>query len=217
MAKGTDFGGVHSYTDLHLIQQLVDIQPAEPKLNLIDIPGADGSKDLTELPAGRAVYKNRKITWTFALYPGDAWHTKHRQVSNALNGRSCRITLDDDPGYYYQGRLTVKKYKTDNALRQITVEATCQPYMLKQEETRVESALSTSFRSITLTNEAKPAIPSITVPSATTLRWGGSIVELPAGTFRSLDIELQAGENVLEAKLASGTGTIVITYQEGTL
>ena len=133
--KGTDFGGVHSYTDLHLIQQLVDIQPAEPKLNLVDIPGADGSKDLSEMPGGRVVYKDRTLTWTFALYPGENWHDKHRQVSNTLNGRRCKITMDDDPGHYYLGRLSVKKYNTDKVLRQITVEATCSPWMLKQEQT----------------------------------------------------------------------------------
>lgn len=137
MARGTDFGGIHSYRDLNLIQQAVEEQPAEPKLNLIDIPGADGSKDLSELPTGRVVYSDRSLSWTFALYPGENWTAKHRQVSNALNGRRCRITLDEDPGYYYDGRVTVKKYARDKLLRQITVEATCAPYMLKQEKTCV--------------------------------------------------------------------------------
>ena len=144
MAKGTDFGGVHSYWDLNLIQQRVDIQPAEPKLNTVDIPGADGSVDLSTQPAGRIVYRDRVLTWTYALYPGENWHLKHRQVSNALNGRRCRITLDDDPDYYYDGRLTVKKYNTDKLLRQITIEAVCAPYILKQQPTVVRVPLGPS-------------------------------------------------------------------------
>lgn len=135
MARGTDFGGIHSHRDLNLIQQLVEVQPAEPKLNLVDIPGADGSRDLSALPAGRVVYADRSITWTFALYPGEKWDAKHRQVSNALNGRECKITLDTDPDYYYQGRLSVKKYNHDRTLHQITVEATCRPWILKQMQT----------------------------------------------------------------------------------
>ena len=217
MAKGTDFGGVHSSTDLNLIQQKVEIQPAEPKLNLVDVPGADGSKDISELPAGRIVYKDRLLTWTFALYPGENWHAKHKQVSNALNGRRCKITLDDDPNYYYFGRLTVKKYNTDRALRQITVEAICNPYLLKQEETRVETAINTTARSISLPNEFKPAIPTITVSGTTTITWKGATTTLNAGTHRILDIELQAGANTLTAKMTSGSGTMVITYQEGSL
>jgi len=137
MARGTDFGGIHSHRDLNLIQQTVEVDPAEPKLNLVEIPGADGAVDMTEQPAGRVTYNTRKITWTFALYPGESWDAKHRQVSNALNGRKCNITLDTDPGYYYQGRLSVTKHKIDNTLRQITVVAICQPYKLKQDQTIV--------------------------------------------------------------------------------
>lgn len=218
MARGTDFGGVHSSIDLHLIQQRVDVQPAEPKLNLIDIPGGDGAKDMSTQPAGRVVYKDRKITWTFALYPGDIWAEKHRQVSGALNGKYCQITLDSDPDYYYLGRLVVKSYKVDNQLRQITVEASCRPYMLRQQETKITvSNLSTAYRTLDLVNDRKPAIPTILVTAETTLRWNGATVTLAPGTHKILDIELQEGINKLEAKVTAGTGSITLTYQEGAL
>ena len=218
MARGTDFGGVHSFIDLHLIQQMVDVQPAEPKLNLIDIPGGDGAKDMSTQPAGRVVFKDRTITWTFALYPGDIWAEKHRQVSGALNGKYCRITLDSDPDYYFLGRLVVKNYKVDNQLRQITITASCRPYMLRQAETVVKvSNLSTTYRTLDLVNDRKPAIPTITVTAETTLRWNGGTVTLAPGTHKILDIELQEGINKLEAKVTTGTGSITLTYQEGAL
>lgn len=218
MARGTDFGGVHSYIDLHLIQQKVDVQPAEPKLNLIEIPGADGAKDLSTQPAGRVVFKDRKITWTFALYPGENWSAKHRQVSGALNGRYCRITLDSDPEYYYLGRLAVKSYNISNQLRQIIVEASCRPYMLRQQETRVQvSNLSTTYRTLDLVNDRMPVIPIITVSAETTLRWNGGTFTLAPGTHKVLDIELQEGVNKLEAKTTTGTGSITLLYQEGAL
>ena len=218
MARGTDFGGVHSFIDLHLIQQMVDVQPAEPKLNLIDIPGGDGAKDMSTQPAGRVVYKDRTITWTFALYPGDIWAEKHRQVSGALNGKYCRITLDSDPDYYFLGRLVVKNYKVDNQLRQITITASCRPYMLRQAETVVKvSNLSTTYRTLDLVNDRKPAIPTISVTAETTLRWNGGTVTLAPGTHKILDIELQEGINKLEAKVTAGTGSITLTYQEGAL
>lgn len=220
--KGTDFGGVHSYIDLHLIQQRVDIQPAEPKLNLVDIPGADGSKDLTEMPGGRVVYNDRILTWDFALYPGENWHDKHRQVSNALNGRRCKITLDDDPGHYYLGRLSVKKYNTDKLLRQITVEATCSPWMLKQEPTVHTLTVNDGVTyNLTLLNEAKPAIPTIELTHEAYIGFGGTdaalTTHLSAGVYTSLDIVLQPGENVLKVSFPGRTGTITVTYQEGSL
>lgn len=217
MAKGTFFGGLHSSLDLHLIQQSVDVQPAQPKLNLVDVPGADGSKDLSAQPGGRVVYEDRKLTWTFALYPGQNWHAKHMEVSNALNGLSCEIVLDDDPGYYYQGRLSVEKYNVDGLLKQITVTATCRPYKFKLGETTVTSSLTTAYKAIDLPNDRKPVVPTITVTAETTLRWNGNTFTLNAGTHKVLDIELKQGANTLEAKVTSGSGSIAVAYQEGAL
>lgn len=217
MARGTDFGGVHSYRDLHLLQASVDVQPAEPKTNFIDIPGADGSKDFTESPAGRVVYNTREIIWMYKLYPGDDWVAKYTQVSNALNGRSCRITLDEDPEYYYLGRVIVEKHAADGILHTITVKAICQPYKLRQTVTQVAVGLTTDNRTIVLVNDRRPVVPTITVTAAVTLLWGGDTFTLAAGTHKVLDIMLLEGVNQLQAKTTTGTGTITVEYQEGAL
>lgn len=218
MARGTDFGGIHSNIDLNLIQQKVEVQPAEPKLNLIDVPGADGSKDLSEQPAGRVVFYDRTITWTFALYPGENWDEKHSEVSGALNGKRCKITLDTDPDWYYVGRLVVSKHTLDGLLRQITVKATCQPYKLKQIQTTVGPVeLTTDYKTIYLVNDRKTAIPTITVTAETSIVWGGSTYAVSAGTHKILDMELQEGLNSLQACVTGGSGTITVVWQEGAL
>lgn len=217
MARGTNFGGVHSFYDLHLIQQKVEVDPAEPKLNMIEIPGADGAVDMTEQPAGRVTYKTRRVLWTFALYPGEDWDAKHRQVSNALNGRRCDITLDTDPAYYYQGRLIVSKHKVDGLLRQIVVEAVCQPYKLRQLPTSVVQGMATTYKTMRLLNERKPVVPTITLTAPATIRWNGGTISLGIGEHKVLDIVLQEGENLLEVLAPGGSGRCTITYQEGSL
>lgn len=217
MATGTDFGGIHSNRDLHLIQQKVDVQPALPKMNFISVPGADGSKDFSALPAGRVVFEDRSITWIFALYPGENWDAKHSQVSGALNGRRCRITLDSDPGYYYKGRLKVSKHNVDGILRQITVEAVCYPYKLKQNETKITETFSTGYKQIILENERKPVVANVSVDVETTLLWNGNTFSVSPGTHKLLNVELKQGRNVLQVKAKSGTGNITISYQEGAL
>ena len=217
MARGTSFGGLHSHRDLGLIQQSVDVQPAKPKLNFVNIPGADGSKDLSAQPSGRVPFEDRTLTWTFALYPGDNWEAKYTEVSNALNGVFCHITLDSDPEYYYLGRLAMDKYKKDGLLRQITVKATCRPFKYKQEETEVQASLTTAYQTLNLRNGRKPVVPTITVSAETTIEWEGDAFTLSAGTHRILNIELQEGDNPLRAKVASGTGSIAVNYQEGAL
>ena len=217
MARGTDFGGVHSYRDLHLVQASVSVQPAKPKLNFIDIPGADGSKDFSELPAGRVVFETREITWVYKLYPGDDWATKYAQVSNAINGRNCRITLDNDPGYYYQGRVSVDDHAADGILHTITVVATCQPYKLRQDDTVVTASLTTTDKTLTLVSERMPVVPTITVTAASVLTWKGNSFSLNAGAHKVLGIQLAEGDNVLRAKTTTGSGTITIKYARGSL
>ncbi len=217
MARGTDFGGVHSYHDLHLVQATVEVEPAEPRLNFIDVPGADGAKDFSESPAGRVVFNTRQITWVFKLYPGDHWATKYRQVSNALNGRACHITLDDDPDYYYVGRLAVDKHTADGILHTITVVATCQPYKLKHTSAKMTAGLTTAYSTLRLLNDRMPVVPTIVTTASTTLLWNGNTFSVAAGTHRLLDIMLVEGVNVLQAKTVSGTGTITVSYKEGAL
>lgn len=218
MAKGTTFGNIHSNLDLHLIQQKVEVNPAQPKTRYVDIPGGNGSKDLSESLGVGMKYADREITWTFALYPGEDWTEKQREVSGALNGLACHITLDDDPDYYYDGRLTVESYKRDKLLRQITVKAVCRPYKLHQSETVISrSDLSTDYKVLTLINDRKPVVPEITVEQPTTLRFKNNTYAVSAGTHRILDIRLTPGTNALEAKTESGTGSILVTYREGAL
>lgn len=217
MARGTDFGGVHSHRDLHLVQAAVEIQPAEPKLNIIDIPGADGAKDLTEALTGRVVFNTREIKWTFKLYPGDNWAQKYMQVSNALNGRSCHITLDDDPDWYYVGRVRVDEYAVDSILHTITVVAVCQPYKLWQTPTRADANLTTTATKLLLTNGRMPVVPTFVVTVSTILIWNGNEFAISAGTHKLLDIQLVEGVNVLEAKTTAGTGKISVEYRKGAL
>lgn len=218
MPRETRFGEVYSYRDLNLIQQKVDIQPAEPKLNLVNIPGADGSKDLSELPGGRLFYKDRKITWIFALYPGDNWDTKHAQVSNALNGLRCTIHLHSDWEWHYEGRLTVKKYNRDKALRQITVEATCAPYKLKYALSGGTFDITTDGTDIVLLNKKRPAVPDFMASVQAEITWNGATVVVSPGVwFSSLDIELPEGSSTIHVRALSETGTIRILYREGSL
>ena len=217
--RETRFGeDVYSFQTLHLIQQKVDIQPAEPKLNLVNIPGADGTKDMSELPGGRLYYKDRKITWTFALYPGDNWDAKHAQVSNALNGKRCTIHLHTDWDWYYEGRVTVKKYNRDKALRQITVEATCAPYKRKVALSGGDFDITTERRDIHLTNTRLPVAPDFYASVETEITWNGMTAVIAPGVwFSSLDIELPEGGGTIGARAISDAGTLRILYREGSL
>ena len=58
MMNGIKFDDIHSFYDLNLVLSQVDIPPATAKTSFVDIPGADGSVDMTEA-LGSVKYKDR--------------------------------------------------------------------------------------------------------------------------------------------------------------
>ena len=120
--KGIKFNDIHSYDDLNLLLAPFVPTPATPKTTYIDIPGGDGSIDLTEAH-GDIKYNDREFTFTFTVNPLDltTFDKKITQVSNALNGRQFKITLDRDSNYYWEGRCSVDQYLQDRNLKQIVI------------------------------------------------------------------------------------------------
>lgn len=134
--KGIWFNDIHSYADLNLILSAVNIPPAVPKTTYIDIPGADGSADLTEVH-GEVKYKDRECSFTFTVFPYENFEEKKTYISNLLNGKRCKIRLDKDAEYYWLGRCKVNEYASDRSLNKIVVAATVAPYKYKVDETFV--------------------------------------------------------------------------------
>ena len=89
------------------------INPAEPKTEYIDIPGADGSLDYSEVLAG-IKYKNREGSWEFIAAPGYTdWTNVLNLITNDIHGKECTVVLTDEPKYYYRGRLSVNSWKSN--------------------------------------------------------------------------------------------------------
>lgn len=186
--KGITFGEIHSYNDLNLILSKVEIPPAKPKTNYIDIPGGDGSVDLTEAH-GEVKFYDRECRFTFTMNPASdlseaAWEAKKMEVSNALNGQKLKITLDKDAEFYYLGRCEVNEYLSNKRLRQIVVVATVEPYKWKQEETVVK-IVSDSHAPINV-DENNP----ITFEDIKALEPGRYLVWYPFSCYIDLDTEV---------------------------
>ena len=213
--NGVLFDNIHSYNDLNLILAPFSPAPATPKTTFVDIPGGDGTIDLSEAH-GEVKFDDREFTFTFSINPTETmtFDEKTKQVSNALNGKRCKITLDRDPDYYWQGRCIVNKYACDKKKKQITVKAVVAPYKLKQDDTTVIVNLKSTAQTITLTNGRKSAVPSITCTGNTVIVFNGGTYNLAAGTHKVLDIRLTEGQHQVQV---SGSGTVTFTWTEGDL
>lgn len=216
---GIYFGDVHSYYDLNLVLSSVTIPPAKPKTNYIDIPGGDGSIDLTEAH-GEIKYNNRECTFTFTVIPGDelTFEERKTKVSNALNGLKCRIILDKEPAWYYNGRLTVDEYKQDKNLLQIIITATVEPYKYKSSETVVTYAVEADENKLFLIKNArKSVVPLIATDVQLQVTFDGAIYTLNPGTHTVPQINLKSGDNQFKIMGVGASGKVTFTFQEGAL
>lgn len=170
MMQGILFDDIHSHRDLNLILSKEDRPPAKPKTNYIDIPGSDIPIDLTEAN-GEVRYNSRNFTFTFSFMGQDdsAWEAKRMEVSNLLNGKACKITLDKDPEFYWLGRCTVSKILSDRRKKQIVVTAKVHPYKYKHNETVATFDLSAEESSAFLLNSRKTVCPVITCTNDNTM------------------------------------------------
>lgn len=216
---GIFFGDIHSFYDLNLILSEVEITPAVPKTNYVDIPGADGALDLTEAN-GEVKYSDRTHKFTLTMNPADdlseaAWEAKKTEVSNRLNGRACRITLDKDPDYYWQGRCAVDSYTSNKRLRQFVVSARVRPYKYKQTETVATFDLTETEQTVSLQNSRRSVCPVITcTDDNTVIVFNGNTFNFGVGSHKDLKIRFTEGINQVTI---SGTGQVTFTYKEGDL
>lgn len=220
---GVLFDDIHSFRDLNLVLAPFVLPPAKPKTNYFDVPGRDGSIDATEA-TGEVKYNDREFSFTFTVFPQDELTFEERQtvVSNALNGKRCKITIEKDPDYYLEGRCTVNEHFANKRLRQIVVSVRIAPYKLKHQET-VETfdLVKSEKRTITLTNGKKRVVPLILVSKGYVyVSFDGyrKLFSSSSTQYKDLNIRLKEGANTLTLEAMSlGDATVEFTYQEGDL
>lgn len=212
--KGVKFGSLHSFTEWGLILQKKTIEPAPVKEAKVDIKGSDGQLDYTEA-FGTVHYDNRSLSFEFAKLntSPDAFIALGSVVQDRIHGQFMDITLDDDSGWYYQGRVYVKEWRHEKGYGVAKIEVDTKPYKLKKEVTSVTQTV-TGTSSLMLSNSRMAVVPTITTDAPFTFTFGGNTVSAKAGTFKLSDLVLKQGDNVVTV---TGNGNVTFEYQEGRL
>lgn len=195
------------------------LDPPAWRENLVEVPGMDGALDLSPYPSGEVAYSPRTLSITLERSDGTRASREAAidAMVNALDGKSLKITLPDGVDHYVWGRVRVARQYSNLAHAQVIVSATCDPYRYKAAPTTVTGTVPESGTlSLTLANERRPVVPTVEVSAAATLTFGGKDIAVGAGTHRSLDIRLVAGNNAITIAAAAGT-TVSVTYQEASL
>lgn len=131
MSTGVTFDDrIHTERDWGLKLLSVYIPMPDPKTQILDISGGDGSIDLTEIN-GRPAYNDRDgVELVFDLMDGgyESWFLKYSQFAAEVHGKKVKMVLDDDPDHYYMVRLKLDGKKSNPVYGQITFSGTAEPF-----------------------------------------------------------------------------------------
>lgn len=227
---------IDMYEEYGLILTDVKISPPEPKLITVDIPGADGIIDLTEVLNGEAKYQNRTIEITFKKKGNtDVANTIVRKISNKFHGQIVRVVFSDNIGYYYTGRAQVSDFAPAQYSCSIKMKIDVEPYALEMIDSiedwiwdsfNFESDIIREYRNLKVESDAtitvygsrKTVVPVINVSEDMTVSKvsvdNTMTYNLKKGDNRIIGIEIREGKNILQFH---GNGVVSIKFRGGSL
>lgn len=238
MYHSITFGDKNTWDDWHLIpSKRPSFNPPTVKSQYVDIPGGNGVLDLTESLTGYPLYNTRTGSWEFYVENGfKSWDELYSEISNYLHGQKLRAILEDDPGFYYEGRFTVDEWNSDSWWSTITIGYDVYPY--KKELTssledwlwdpfNFETGIVREYGELEVNNTLSLEIPSrqeYICPKIIVASSDGSGMNLQ---YNSKTYHLNDGENLLpEVTFGggvtvtlkfTGNGTVSVDYQGGSL
>lgn len=230
MYHSISFDDIHSYRDLHLVPtSRPAVNPPEAKTIYADVAGIDGPLDLSTALTGFMLYGSRSGSWEFMarkrILP---WETEYMDILNRLHGKRFeKIILDDDPAYYYKGRLFVSDWKSEKANTFVSISYELQPYKYELfssvddwlwDPFNFETGIIREYSNLTvdgtltleIPGSARPHIPIINASGTLSVTYKGITYELSPGANLKTDILIGSETATLTF---TGTGSVSVIYQ----
>lgn len=126
-----EFVGKNTWDDWHLIPSSRPVvAQAAVQTNFVNIPGRrDGPIDTSEYLTGGPVYGQRSGSFEFFVdNDHEYWETIRMRIASYLHGKHLKMVLEDDPGYYYEGRFTLSEFRSEANCSKVTIGYTLGPY-----------------------------------------------------------------------------------------
>ena len=229
---GVKFGDYHSFRDFGMYPKTkMIVAPPKVREVYVEVAGADGDLDLTEALIGRPNFDSREAKFEFTVMDRARWDSVYTSLMNTIHGRDMRVVLDDDPYWYYNGRVQVDAFATSKHTATITVKGFFDPYKRSlignslvwlwdtfnfetdvardYAELVVDGTLTT-----TIVGSKMPVTPVIEVSSAMTLLFNGTTYSLSEERNRIAGMTLVDDEYEMTF---TGNGTVSVEFEIGSL
>ena len=203
-----------AYKDWNIVLTEVELPPPEPKTMAVEITGADGIIDLSEVLTGDIKYSTRKIKLKFEVMDDKQYYSITSEMAKYLHGKNVTVRLSNDEDYYYTGRAVINSWECVKRKGTIVVSVDADPYKYDVIERIFNVNLNNETKTIVLINGRKHICPILDVTGSVTLIWEGESYTLLEGKQQMLRFILKEGNNTVSF---TGTGTVKITYRRGEL
>lgn len=230
--SGAIFGGKHTYRDFGMLpKSKIVFAPPEPKTEMVDIVGGDGVLDYTEALTGKVAYANRRGSLEFVVITPEMYLTTFSTVLAHFHGKKMRVVLDDDPLYFYMGRFTVNRWKSDEGFSTIVIDYDLEPYKYPVSSTAMYDwlwndlfdntiyygtfAVSGTKARTFINPSATSVTPTITCSDPMTCYFNSApntVYRLDRGKNEAPGFNFASGDNVMTF---TGSGTVLVDYVLG--
>lgn len=213
--NGITFGNKHTYDDWGLVLTDKVLGLPTPKTSSVDIEGADGVIDTSEVLSGEIKFSNRVLQFAFVMTTDyDEYNELISDISNYLHGKKLKIVLDSDDKYYYIGRCQINEWTSDKRVGKIVILCDCEPYKYTSKNC-ISTADVNGVAHVKVLGRRMTTTPIIRVSSDMTVEVDGEDRNLKAGRNNEIpDLFIREGVNILTFK---GHGSVKITYVGGEL
>lgn len=225
-------GDKNTWTDWHLIPSSRPlVVPAQPKYTFTDIPGMNGSLDTTESLLNYVTYKNREGSWEFFVENDkeETWAELLSIIAMDTAGQRLKVVLNDDPNWYYMGRVFVNNWASEQIASKITLNYNLEPFKYSNYSTlgdwlwdpfNFKKDNCYNWTNIQVTGKktlsfywpggaVNPAIKVSGTTAGMDFTFSGSKkVHLNNGTYTSPFLSIKHGDNVIVAEAWKGRFTI---------
>ena len=207
----------------------------EMETTYIKIPGRTGLIDATEAISGRRVFRKRALSFELGgIRDRLDWDSVISAFRNNVDGRICRLTLDNDKSHYWRGRVYIKGFDRFRELGTFKLSVPmADPYKYSKTSSaepwlwdpfNFETGVIRDYRklvvdgtlSITFDNTSSDTIVPIIYASTNslTMTFGGNTYALNRGPNVIDGVVFAVGSNALSF---AGSGTISIENIGGRL
>lgn len=228
----------HTYDDWGLYVTNTDcIKEPIQNTRYVEVFGANRLIDLTEAVTGRVTYKSREISIDLAgVRAKTDWDAVISSFRNKINGRVCRITFDNDIGYFWRGRIDIKDFSSIMRLGKFKITIPdADPYKYNVESSvdpwlwdpfNFETGVVTNPDAVKIDGETTIEIPAghmlvspefllTEITSDVTVTYNGVEYPLKRGATRIPSILVNGDEPV--SLLFKGNAYVQVVYRGGSL